>query len=381
MLEEAHANLFQSHSKLSDLWNHTQPDYKDFSLKNVVSVCKDVFKSSQVEKANDKEIIVALGNPGCGKSTMFTSLVYGPQSLERKKVEYEFEIPSSDGTIAIKKKSQYHIEQSSDLKYILKSQGQPNQFSVHHSPKDESLLPHFAVDNDKIYADLPGMRGTHNELAQCINNFTIKMLFAYGRNVRFIVPITQSQLEEAKGDEIMETIQQIFSISTDTASLIDSVQPVLLKCKQQQEDGIDIDISKHYLKKILDDYIDPKIKERVDKVSSTDGDMTETLEKSSLLVTLMAQKEFLMKFASKLVIFDPLDRAIPNEDENCATSRDELVRIIEEMAPSTNVICNVPMTNSLYEKIQNQITEENQACIAITESYVKSAKQEGAEFA
>lgn len=86
------------------------------------------------------------------------------------------------------------------------------------------------------------------------------MLFAYGRNVRFIVPITQTQLEEMKGEEILEAIQQILNISTDMTSLIDSVQPVLLKCKQQQEDGIDIDIAKHYLKKVLDSQIDPQIK-------------------------------------------------------------------------------------------------------------------------
>ena len=79
MLEEATAApLFHSHSKLSDLWNNTQPDYKEFTLKDVVAACKDVFTASDVEKANDKEIVVALGNPGCGKSTMFTSLAFGP---------------------------------------------------------------------------------------------------------------------------------------------------------------------------------------------------------------------------------------------------------------------------------------------------------------
>lgn len=62
--------------------------------------------------------------------------------------------------------------------------------------------------------------------------------------------------------------------------MIDSVQPVLLKCKQQQEDGIDIDIAKHYLKKILDQEIDPKIKDRVEKVV-VDGEITENLEKSA----------------------------------------------------------------------------------------------------
>lgn len=284
MLEEAHdGHLFQSNSKLSDLWKQPKPDYKDFNLKNVVSTCKEVFKTSQVEEANDKEIVVALGNPGCGKSTMFTSLVYGSQSLERKKVEYEFEIPSSDGTIAHKKKSKYHIEQSSDLKYVLKSLGRQNLFSVNHTAKLDQFMPHFAVDGEKIFADLPGMRGTNNELAQCINNFTIKMLFAYGRNVRFIVPITQSQIDEMKGEEIMDTIQQILNISTDSATLIDSVQPVLLRCKQQCEDGIDLDIAKHDLKKILDDQIDPKIKERAAKVGA-DGDVTDSLDKSTLLV-------------------------------------------------------------------------------------------------
>ena len=77
------------------------------------------------------------------------------------------------------------------------------------------------------------MSSSNSELTQCVNNFVVKVLFAYGRNVRFIVPITQSQLDEKKGDEILETIQQILNISTDMPSLINSVQPVLLKCKQQ----------------------------------------------------------------------------------------------------------------------------------------------------
>jgi hypothetical protein len=102
---------------------------------------------------------------------------------------------------------------------------------VRHDQKQETFVPHFSIDGYKIYADLPGMRETNTELTQCVNNFVIKMLFAYGRNVRFIVPITQTQLEEMKGEEILETIQQILNISTDMPSLIDSVQPVLLKCK------------------------------------------------------------------------------------------------------------------------------------------------------
>lgn len=120
MLEEAYEPIHQSQHKLSDLWNSKESNYKNFNLKNVVSACKEVF--GHVEQANDKQIIIALGNPGCGKSTMFTSLVYGPQSLERRKVEYKFEIPTSDGQITHKKKSQFHIEQSTEHKLWLKKQ-------------------------------------------------------------------------------------------------------------------------------------------------------------------------------------------------------------------------------------------------------------------
>ena len=111
-----------------------------------------------------------------------------------------------------------------------------------------------------------------------------------------------------------------------------------------------------------------------------EGELTETLEKSAQLVQMMAKKEFLMKFASKLVIFDAMDRPIPNEEENCATTREELNKIINEMKPSTNVICNLPMSNRLYEKLQGQIQDENKVCIAITENYVKNAKQQGSQF-
>ena len=127
MLAEAHETILhhpsspKNSAKICDLWTTTQTNYKDFTLKNVVNACKEVFPT--IEQADDKEIIVALGNPGCGKSTLFTSLVHGPTSLERKKVQYEFEIPSADGTTVMKKKTQFHIEQTADLKYTLKQEG------------------------------------------------------------------------------------------------------------------------------------------------------------------------------------------------------------------------------------------------------------------
>jgi len=57
------------------------------SLENIVAILEQAFKS--LEFLNDKNIILAVGNTGCGKSTMLTSLMYGPEALELKKEVYQ----------------------------------------------------------------------------------------------------------------------------------------------------------------------------------------------------------------------------------------------------------------------------------------------------
>lgn len=47
--------------------------------------------------------IIALGNTGCGKSTMFNSIIYGPECLQLKKEQIEIEIPV-DGKMVKKPK-------------------------------------------------------------------------------------------------------------------------------------------------------------------------------------------------------------------------------------------------------------------------------------
>lgn len=60
------------------------------SLVSIVSTLKDAF--NQFEAADDAEIVLAIGNTGCGKSTMLTSLVDGPNSLQVKTYKEEFDI-------------------------------------------------------------------------------------------------------------------------------------------------------------------------------------------------------------------------------------------------------------------------------------------------
>ena len=46
------------------------------TLENIVLILEEAFK--YLSKIEGKNIILAVGNTGCGKSTMLTSLMYGP---------------------------------------------------------------------------------------------------------------------------------------------------------------------------------------------------------------------------------------------------------------------------------------------------------------
>lgn len=52
------------------------------TLTNLVSILKWAFE--KVKCVENQDVVVALGNTGCGKSTMFTSLIYGSDALELK---------------------------------------------------------------------------------------------------------------------------------------------------------------------------------------------------------------------------------------------------------------------------------------------------------
>ena len=55
------------------------------TLENLMNVLKQAYEYLDnvglSKNASQNNLIVAIGNTGCGKSTMLTSLVYGPESL------------------------------------------------------------------------------------------------------------------------------------------------------------------------------------------------------------------------------------------------------------------------------------------------------------
>lgn len=62
---------------------------KKLTLKNLTKYLRAAMNGlQQIEKADD--LILAIGNTGCGKSTMIISLLYGPESLEEKVIEVAY---------------------------------------------------------------------------------------------------------------------------------------------------------------------------------------------------------------------------------------------------------------------------------------------------
>lgn len=52
------------------------------NLKNIHKVLEVAFK--RLDPAKGANLVVAVGNTGCGKSTMLTSILFGPDSLVKK---------------------------------------------------------------------------------------------------------------------------------------------------------------------------------------------------------------------------------------------------------------------------------------------------------
>ena len=92
-------------------------------------------------------------------------------------------------------------------------------------------------------------------------------------------------------------------------------------------------------------------------------------------------KEFFHKFAYKLEIFDPLDRPTPNEVEDHAIKRDQLVKKIEEEMPSMlGSQLFVPLNNEKYRKLQKLFESELEACNEVVEQHVLKAQEISSEL-
>lgn len=125
----------------------------------------------------------------------------------------------------------------------MKSEGLDNIFKIGHTNDSETFLPSFYKPPGQpfMYCDIAGLLDTGGTAMRIVNCFMAKKIFSMAKSVRFLVPITQAQLEEAKGGPIIEHIDTINRMCANSLEDIGSIQPVLTKVQACDDGEFDID--------------------------------------------------------------------------------------------------------------------------------------------
>ena len=175
------------------------------SIANIAEVLKAAL--TKYEQAEKKEVIVAVGNTGSGKSTMLTSLIYGTDFLKEDKKPYYIMVPQQGGKEKKKKKSKTVVVQKTDKLEFL-----AGKFAIGHEDNEsKTFIPHFdtAADLDIVYADIAGLKDVNDKIIDVLNNFLTKSLFVRAQSVRFIITITLDQVNEERGKMVRDQIETV----------------------------------------------------------------------------------------------------------------------------------------------------------------------------
>lgn len=56
------------------------------------------------------------------------------------------------------------------------------------------------------YVDVAGLLDTAGDMVQLVNSFVIKEIFRRAKTVRFLIPVTKSQISESRGAAVREQL-------------------------------------------------------------------------------------------------------------------------------------------------------------------------------
>lgn len=113
-------------------------------MKKQIANISEVLKCAlnKFEEAKNKDIILAIGNTGSGKSTMLTALIYGTDFLCIEKQTYKIQVQVEIGKFKTKKKANTVIVQKTDKLEFLNG-----KFAIgHDSNHSKTFIPHFETD-------------------------------------------------------------------------------------------------------------------------------------------------------------------------------------------------------------------------------------------
>jgi ABC-type dipeptide/oligopeptide/nickel transport system ATPase component len=348
----------------------------------------------QIQGAN---IVLVIGNTGCGKSTMLSSLLKGPDALELKQITYTIEVPNTNGTTVTRQKSKQVIDN--------KVAADGEDFIIGHSDvNSETFLPKFLYDrdNDILYGDIAGLQDTSGPLVDFINSFLVKKIFQLAQSVRFLFVLTKKQLKDMRGMQIRQQIRvlQGMCASINIKYIHNSIKPVITKMKTGALADDEDERCLEDIRTIFTEACEAEVEmlrnqdqskdEEIDRINQEDGAGQNTAEaeaheqaaKDGVERSKEKRYEALFSFyerlASKLVVYDPLNRTILDDDEfDMGTKRDQLIMEINMMEQlNSKDLCvmmspdRLDLLEDLFEKTEREVKD-------ICDEQMKDAKEKG----
>lgn len=332
------------------------------NFENLIPLLDLIFETFNMVEGAD--LVLSVGNTGCGKSTMINSLMFGTHSLEEKKLE--FQVRGHRGKM--KKVQRTVIEQKEEFK-------SKNAFSIGHSETESTtLIPSFVRDevNGVIYADVAGLNDKGNQFTDFINAFIDRYIFLKAERVRFLVPITRDSNSNKLGLTMRQQIQVLQRMcSTGLTNMLDCIQPVLTKCSHTDE-SLDLEkVKAELVKQFMEE-----LKSSADEISSA---QQASLADETPELAINDLKQFYIDFANKLEVFDPLDRPI-SKDKNQSIKRDDLMTAISAMNPVPGGGVYAPFTGRQLHTFNAMVEQEYKQCEKKVQQLILQAEEMGEQF-
>lgn len=159
--------------------------------------------------------------------------------------------------------------------------------------------------------------------------------------------------------------------TTGMTGMMDCIQPVLTKCSPTDEKLDLAKIKEDLVKQLMEDF---KVYDEYGAGQFAKQDIANTPELSD-----NALKQFYIDFINKLEIFDPLDRSLPQKN-NQAISRENILKTISNMGPIPGGGIYAPFSAKHLIKFNDMVNQEFKQCDKKVQQLIEEAEEMGEQF-
>lgn len=126
--------------------------------------------------------------------------------------------------------------------------------------------------NGLMYGDIAGLLDAGGEMMRFVNHFMNILIFRKCASVRFIVPLTQDEINDARGAAIRQHFNSIQGLcNRGPSQLKDSILPLLTKVKPSEED-FDLDLIKKTILEQLNEELQVQKREAYANLATNEED-------------------------------------------------------------------------------------------------------------